>query len=271
MAAEQPGQLVRVIVQKSDDTARAEAEVERLGGQILLPLNIINAFVAEMPASAARQVALQPGVRWVSPDARMEETQCTQCISTTNLQNAYIKSIRADKVWNASPYRQGKGIGVAVVDSGINWQADLYTVMGQNRVVANVRFNTDYNQTTFDNFGHGSHIAGVVGGNGRSSNGKYIGVAPLANIINVKVSNDDGSATASSVVAGVGVGVGQPRCLQHPGGQPFAQQLRWQRVVPHQPAGRRGGNPVVQRDRGGGFGGQQRHRHPLSRRPMIHL
>jgi len=72
-----------------------------------------------------------------------------------------------------------------------------------NRVVANVRFNTDYNPTWFDNYGHGSHIAGIVGGNGRSSNGQYIGIAPLVNVINVKVSNDDGSATASSVVAGL--------------------------------------------------------------------
>jgi serine protease AprX len=69
--------------------------------------------------------------------------------------------------------------------------------------VANVRFNTDYNQTTFDNFGHGSHIAGIVGGNGSASNGKYIGVAPNSNIINVKVANDDGSATTATVVAGL--------------------------------------------------------------------
>jgi serine protease AprX len=203
MAAQQPNQIVQVIVQKADDTARAEAEVERLGGKILLPLGIINAFVAQMPASAASQVSALSSVRWVSPDAAMQETACTKCINTANLANIYNKSIRNERVWNSSPYRQGSGIGVAVVDSGINWQTDLYTIMGANRVVANVRFNTDYNQTTFDNYGHGSHIAGIVGGNGRSSNGKYIGVAPLASIINVKVSNDDGSATASSVVAGL--------------------------------------------------------------------
>lgn len=203
MAAEQPDQLVQVIVQKTEASEQAEVEVARLGGQILMRLEIINAFVAEMPASAALEAAMRPGVRWISPDARMEEAQCAQCIDTRNLANAYIRSIRADQTWNTAPYRQGAGIGVAVVDSGINWQTDLYTVMGVNRVIANVRFNTDYNQTTFDNFGHGSHIAGVVGGNGRTLNGKYIGVAPMSNIINVKVSNDDGSSTTSSVVAGL--------------------------------------------------------------------
>ena len=203
MAAEQPDQMVQVIVQKTDASDQAEAAVARAGGEILMGLDIIHAFVARIPAGAAREISAQPSVRWISPDAPMEEAQCSQCINTANLASAYIKSIRADQTWNTTPYRQGAGIGVAVVDSGINWQTDLYTIMGQNRVIANVRFNTDYNQTTFDNFGHGSHIAGVVGGNGRTLNGKYIGVAPKSNIINVKVSNDDGSSTVSSVVAGL--------------------------------------------------------------------
>lgn len=202
-AAEHPDYPVQVIIQKADDTSHAEAEIARLGGKIVMHLDIINAFVARMPASAAIHASTHASVRWISPDAEMKETACTQCINTSNLANAYIKSINADKTWNTPPYRQGKGIGVAVVDSGVNWQTDLYTVMGQNRVVANVRYNTDYDPTTFDNFGHGSHIAGVVGGNGRTSNGKYIGVAPQSNIINVKVSNDNGSTTASSVVAGL--------------------------------------------------------------------
>jgi serine protease AprX len=135
----------------------------------------------------------------------MVNTNCnSDCLTSAgNLKNVYDKAIGADKVWLGTLKRQGTGIGVAVIDAGINWQADLYTRSGQNRVVANVRFNTDYNQTTFDNFGHGSHIAGIVGGNGSASNGKYIGVAPMANIINDKVSNDDGSATASTMVAGL--------------------------------------------------------------------
>jgi serine protease AprX len=176
----------------------------RLGGKVTGDLSIIRAFTARMTAKTALRLAASPLVRWVSPDAPMESATCDgECISPASLQTTYIKTIRANKVWNMASNPQGQGIGVAVVDSGINWQTDLYTIGGQNRVVANVRFNTDYNQTTFDNFGHGSHVAGIVGGNGRTSNGSYIGVAPRVNLINVKVSNDDGSATASTVVAGL--------------------------------------------------------------------
>jgi serine protease AprX len=205
LAAQQPDQLVSVIVQKTAEDDRVEKVVSTLGGAVTGDLHIINAFAAQLRAQAAAQLSRVDGVRWVSLDAPMISTDCTaDCLTSAfNLRNVYDKAINADAVWFGAPKRQGTGIGVAVVDAGINWQSDLYTKFGQNRVVANVRFNTDYNQTTFDNFGHGSHIAGIVGGNGTASNGKYIGVAPTANIINVKVSNDDGSTTASKVVAGL--------------------------------------------------------------------
>ena len=108
-------------------------------------------------------------------------------------------------MWNQSPFRQGQGIGIAIVDSGINDQMDFYTTTGQQRLVATVAFNEGYNSTTYDGYGHGSHVAGIAGGNGRSSNGAYIGVAPMANIINVKVGDDlnKGQGTARTVVQGL--------------------------------------------------------------------
>jgi serine protease AprX len=205
MAAQQPDQLISVIVQKTAQNDRVERAVSALGGRVTFDLQMIDAFAAEMTAQAATRLSNVAGVRWVSLDAPLASTDCTiDCLtSDINLKSVYEKTINANKVWLSTPKRQGTGIGVAVIDAGINWQTDLYTKYGQNRVVANVRFNTDYNQTTFDNFGHGSHIAGIVAGNGTVSNGKYVGVAPNANIINVKVSNDDGSATTSKVVAGL--------------------------------------------------------------------
>ena len=93
---------------------------------------------------------------------------------------------------------------MAVVDSGrVNPNGDLYTSTGVNRQVADVRFNSDYNQSTSDGYGHGTHVASIIGGDGSESGGKYIGVAPMVNIINVKVSNDDGSAMIKDVVAGL--------------------------------------------------------------------
>jgi serine protease AprX len=202
MAASNPDQMVSVIVQKAAGSTNMEKQVSNLGGQVTQDLEIINAFSAELTTEAAIELSRSPDVRWVSLDATMVSTACSQCIDTSQLANSYIRTIRADQIWNSSPYRQGQGIGVAVVDSGVNPNGDLYTA-GVNRQVADVRFNNDANQTPFDGYGHGTHVASIVGGDGSESTGKYIGVAPRVNIINVKVSNDNGSAMMTDVVAGL--------------------------------------------------------------------
>jgi len=204
LAAENPGQSVQVIVQKMPGAQGVERLATSLGGRAIQDLSIINAFAAEMDAQAAVELSRARTVRWVSPDAAMlQPSYCSECISTSNLANAYIRTINADVVWNRSPYIQGNGVGIAIVDSGINPSGDLYTVMGVNRQIANVRFNTDYNQNTSDGYGHGTHVSSIAGGDGSDSNGLYIGVAPMANIINVKVSNDDGSTMLVNVIQGL--------------------------------------------------------------------
>lgn len=203
IAAADPDQWVSVIVQKVAGTSGAEKHVSRLGGKVTKDLSIINAFSAELSAGAVTELVRYPNVRWVSLDAPMQSTACSKCVETRNLANTYIRAIKADQVWNNSPYRQGSGIGVAVLDSGVNPNGDLYTNMGVNRQVADISFNSDYNQNPSDGYGHGTHVSSIVGGDGSESGGKYIGVAPLVNIVNVKVSNDDGSAMMTDVVAGL--------------------------------------------------------------------
>jgi len=203
LALNNPTQTVSVVVQKIDHSNSPEAEVEKLGGSVVDSLSIINSFTAKMTARSSVELSHMESVRWVSLDAKVESSACTQCIDTKNLKNTYIDTIRAGEVWNNPLLLQGQGIGVAVVDSGINPNGDLYTNMGVNRQVANVRFNTDYNQNASDGYGHGTVISSIVGGDGSDSNGNYIGVAPMANIINVKVSNDDGSARESDVIQGL--------------------------------------------------------------------
>ena len=203
LASQAPARVVSVIVQKVAGATGLEEQVAALGGRITQDLHIINGFVAEMSAQGALQLSRANQVRWISLDAEMESSVCSKCVDTSNLANAYISAIRADKLWNTAPYIQGQGIGVAVVDSGVNPNGDFYTLMGVNRQVADVRFNSDYNQSFYDGYGHGTHVASIIGGDGSESSGKYIGVAPMVNIINVKVSNDDGSAMMGGIVQGL--------------------------------------------------------------------
>ena len=172
IAASDPDQRVSVIVQKADRAADVEKQVSKLGGKVTKDLSIINAFSAELSAGAVIELVRLPDVRWVSLDAPVVSSACAKCVDTSKLANAYIRAIKADQVWNNSPFLQGTGIGVAVLDSGVNPNGDLYTNMGVNRQVADVRFNSDYNQNPSDGYGHGTHVSSIVGGDGSESGGK---------------------------------------------------------------------------------------------------
>jgi len=135
--------------------------------------------------------------------APIQVVASTQAINTTLLKTFYNQTIRTNNTWNLTPRLQGQGVTVAVVDSGIDPGSDFTTADGTNRIIGQARFNSDTNRTVSDGFGHGNHVAGIIGGNGRSSAGQFVGVAPAVNLVNVKVSNDDGSSTLSSVIEGL--------------------------------------------------------------------
>jgi len=88
----------------------------------------------------------------------------------------------------------GKGVRVAIVDTGIDaTHPDL-----KGRVVAAANFSTD--RDTLDHMGHGTHVAGIVGGTGAASDGKYGGVAPQAELLNAKALSRAGSGTNSGII-----------------------------------------------------------------------
>jgi serine protease AprX len=201
LANEHPDARIDVIVQWTDQSGDIEASVAHLGGRVIGNLMMIHAFVAQLPARAVTELGRAPGVHWISLDSEVQSSLCFRCIDTSHLASAYIRTIRADKVWNRPPYLQGRGIGVAVVDSGINRRSDLdNSRWGIHRLIAKVVFNGD--PSGEDDYGHGDHVARIIGSNGGKT-GKYIGVAPDVNLINVKVANDEGAAKISDMISGL--------------------------------------------------------------------
>ncbi|CAN5861417.1 hypothetical protein BH10CHL1_BH10CHL1_27230 [soil metagenome] len=201
LANQQPDLQVNVIVQRLDSDTRLEAAVAHLGGRVTRNLTLINALVVQLPASAVAELGRTPGVRWISLDSVAQTSFCFWCVDTSRLETAYIRTIGADKVWNRAPYLQGQRIGVAVVDSGISMHYDLnISRWGGQRLVAEAVYNGNSNGE--DYYGHGDHVARIIGSNG-GVRGEYIGVAPEVNLINVKVANDEGRAKISDVISGL--------------------------------------------------------------------
>mgnify|MGYP001068267027 CR=1 FL=1 len=91
----------------------------------------------------------------------------------------------------------GRGIGVAVLDTGIFLHEDL-----KDRVKGFADF-VRRKDRPYDDNGHGTHVAAMIGGSGASMEGKYRGVAPGCSIISVKVLDHRGNGYASDVLSGL--------------------------------------------------------------------
>ncbi len=119
-----------------------------------------------------------------------------QAIDTSNLVNSFPFAVRAPEVWNDGPhYHQGQAGTIAVVDSGISKTEDL-----KGRNVKDVNFNRGYQNST-DLYGHGTFVASMIAGDGKKSDGAFMGIAPKSRLLNVRVSDDQGMAYESDVIA----------------------------------------------------------------------
>lgn len=91
----------------------------------------------------------------------------------------------------------GKGVGVAILDTGVYMHRDL-----ENRIVG-FKDTLKKRKAPYDDNGHGTHIAGIIGGSGIASSGRYQGIAPGCNLVAVKVLDQKGNGYASDVLAGL--------------------------------------------------------------------
>jgi serine protease AprX len=127
-------------------------------------------------------------------------------LDPSGVRTAYPYSVLAPQAWESAT---GSGVGVAVIDTGIDGTLpDFRDATGASRVVASVVTNPDAT-TAADSYGHGTHVAGIIAGNGRNRTasdpvaGRYVGIAPEAALISVKVGDDDGHATILDVIYGL--------------------------------------------------------------------
>ncbi len=172
-------------------------EVRKRGGTLGRRLGLINGMVVELPNKVLRNLAHHPAVDRIVWDRPLEGSM-----------NRVSATVGAGAVRSAYGYT-GAGIGVAVVDSGVtSWHDDL-TYQGNSslvqrkngqRVAAFVDF-VGGRTTPYDDYGHGTHVAGIIAGNGYDTNGSRAGVAPDAHILGLKVLNASGRGVISNVIA----------------------------------------------------------------------
>ncbi len=92
---------------------------------------------------------------------------------------------------------RGRGIGVAVLDTGISFHPDF------NRRIVGFRDFLAGRRECYDDCSHGTHVCGILGGNGAASLGKYRGIAPECHFVGVKVLDRRGNGNKEEVLRGI--------------------------------------------------------------------
>jgi serine protease AprX len=220
LAARHPGQSVQAIVQFNAPVSQAKAQAEaRAYGRIIGNLPIIHGLAVQTTAARARALAAKPDVHAVSLNATVTPQSVTpgfpiprmsgsQSVSGSQLQTTYDQTLDVTPLWKFGV--TGTGVGVAVIDTGVDGALPDFTSANGNhsRVIVSAVDNANATDAT-DGYGHGTDVAGIIAGNGdnRSTSdplhGQYIGVAPNANLISIKVADETGATTVLQVIYGL--------------------------------------------------------------------
>jgi serine protease AprX len=164
--------------------------VNLLGGVLHTVFSLINAVTATVHAGDLLSISDQSNVSYISLDRSL--------VAANDYTTA---AMNAPPAWSAG--LDGSGIGIAIIDSGIYSHPDLNNMWGQSRVVYRHSFVA---ATLADDYGHGTHVAGIAAGNGNvsakpGSIRNLRGVAPNANLLDLRVLDRNGASNDSVVIA----------------------------------------------------------------------
>ncbi len=190
-----PDSTIDVIVQYRDGPkAKHMKKLADRGGKLKHELGLIRGAAFSVRAGVLADLDDDPDVVSVSMDYDVSATldEANETVGA---------SIAQQYGFN------GEGVGIAVIDSGVYQHTDLGNAStGASRVVYSENFASD--GTTADLYGHGTHVAGILAGNGAKSTGSDFnttirGVAPKANIVSLRVLDNKGKGSDSAVIAAV--------------------------------------------------------------------
>lgn len=177
--------IVEVLNNRSLD--RIAALIDANHGKIHKEIRVLPSLVADLPFSSLEELARSRLVYKIWQDTRV-----------------YVQlDVAVPSSGGLIPYQAGltgKGVVVAVLDTGIAPHEDLTSPT--NRILAWKDF-VGEEDSPYDDNGHGTHVAGIIAGNGRYSNGKYRGIAPEALLVGVKILDEEGSGNLSDVISGI--------------------------------------------------------------------
>jgi subtilisin family serine protease len=183
----------RVIIQPSPTAPRnaISAKLASLGGRVRQTYRNLNLISAELPLSRVRELEADAAVAWISTDRTVQATGFVEA-TTGAAQSRTLKS---------GATMDGAGIGIAIIDSGVYASHSAFASLTRSNSILYSKDFTGAGIGSDDLYGHGSHVATLASGGAGFASGAYTGIAPGANLLNLRVLDSAGQGSASHVIA----------------------------------------------------------------------
>jgi serine protease AprX len=207
------GPSLSVIVRGLPGAAAAvDAAIAQAGGKVTHELGIINGASATVPAAAIASLAASPGVAQVTPNGPVHlQSTPSGYDPTTDTGSVYNTTLMtgAQAYWQAG--YTGRGIDIAIIDSGV---VPVNGLTAPDKVLNGPDLSVESqapNLAHLDTFGHGTHLSGLIAGRDDAAvaghyagdSADFIGMAPDARIVSVKVADHNGNGDVTQVLAGI--------------------------------------------------------------------
>ena len=195
-ASSSSGKSQRVIIRtKPGAQVHVGRRLEAHGDRVDKIHKLVPAVSAHVSPKRLAELSSDPDVEWISTDAEVS----ADASNSKQARNALPAVPNVQRLLAVSGWFSGATTTVAVVDSGIAPVADL-----DARIVGFFDFTGGTGAVAAapsDQFGHGTHVAGLIGSTGKSSGGAYAGVAPGVKLLGLKVLDKNGLGRTSNVLA----------------------------------------------------------------------
>ncbi len=195
------------IVRHGGQNALASRSIRTVGGTVTREFSIIDATSATLTDAEAATLRKMPGVVAVVEDATVVPTQALgfEPGKDSGSPRKIAADIGADKLWDKG--FTGAGVDIAVIDTGVNPVKGL-----AGRVIDGPDISLDAavlpkELKARDLNGHGTHMAGIIAGRDPEVTGnlakakEFVGIAPNARIVNVKVGAESGAVDVTQVIS----------------------------------------------------------------------
>jgi serine protease AprX len=189
LAAEAPSAATKlhvIVLGKDLDAAQTDSEAD-----VRHRLRTIHGEAMTVRAGKLKRLVDHDGVLRVLPDLPVQPDTIGVPLAFPSLTTLYPKIIGMPSAWNGG--YSGAGVGIAVLDSGVQPIADFGTRLVQAQLPGQT--------STGDSYGHGTFVAAIAAGS--NAGGSYVGVAPGATVYAVRAAGADGSVYSSDVISGL--------------------------------------------------------------------